>query len=193
MERLLSIPLLGLLALPLLGAGRHAGEADKIQAEVTFLNPSGQTTTDSSGITYRVGSWSFHENKVYPSQFWGTFPLYFMGQTMHFQLTLSNTTPLGQKPFRIKIQALHHVLNTDGSLGQQLALPSEWTIEGMLRPGETTSRSFPVFIPIDPNLPSGLDVTKVRIFHLNQGQNSEAGLIKEVSAVWCPPSLKDAP
>ena len=71
----------------LFAAGEHKGEAAKITASVSFLNPYGQTTADSTGITYRVGGWSHHENKIYPSAYWGTFPLYFVGTTMNFSVT----------------------------------------------------------------------------------------------------------
>ena len=175
-----------------MGAGRHVGEAGKIQAQVAFLSPSGQTTTDATGITYRVGGWSFHENKVYVPAYWGTFPLYFMGQTMRFAVTLKNTSAKGKKSFKVRIQALNRVLETSGALGMEIAPPQEWIVDA-LRPGESVTRQFSIFIAPNPNLPSGLDVTKIRILHLNQGSNSNAGLIKEEIAVWCPPDLKTSP
>lgn len=175
-----------------IGAGRHAGEAGKIQAHVSFLNPSGHTTADSSGITYRVGGWSFHENKVYPPAYWGTYPLYFMGHTMRFSVALTNTATQGKKSFKVRIQAINRVLETNGALGMVIAPAQDWTVDS-LRPGETRTLQGSIHIPLNRNLPSGLDVTKIRILHLNQGSNPDAGLIKEVIAVWCPPDLKARP
>ncbi len=176
---------------PVKAAGRHVGEAGKIHASVEFLSPSGQTTTDATGITYRSGGWSFHESKVYVSRFWGTFPLYFIGQTMRFRVTLRNTAAKGKKPFNIRIEALNNVLDTNGTPGMQLAAPQNWSIAN-LRPGQSISREFSIYLAPNPNLPSGLDVTKVRILHGNRGTNPNAGLIKESLAVWCPPSLRDS-
>lgn len=180
------------LAAGLFAAGEHRGEAGKIEATVSFLNPYGQTTTDSTGITYRAGGWAYHENKIYPSAYWGTFPLYFVGTTMSFSVSLTNTAANGNKSFRIRVQALNHVLETSGAMGMEIASPKEWIVES-LAPGETKTLQGSIYIAPNPNLPSGLDITKIRILHLNEGQNADAGLIKEEVAIWCPPSLQDTP
>lgn len=192
MRMMLGLPLAAALAVPAAAAGAHVGERDKIQAQVSFLSPSGQTTTDASGITYRSGGWSYHESKVYPSRYWGTFPLYFVGQTMSFSVTLSNTAPQGNKPFKVRVEVLNNVLETTGAPGMQLAPPQEWLVQD-LRPGQSQTRQFSIYLAPNPALPSGLDVTKVRILHLNEGADADAGLIKEEIAVWCPPALKDSP
>ncbi|MFA6092162.1 MAG: hypothetical protein WCU88_01245 [Elusimicrobiota bacterium] len=171
--------------------GKHAGEAAKISAEVSFLSPAGTTRTDAQGITYQSGGWSYTEPKIYPQPYWGSFPLYFVGQAMRFQVRLSNTAVKGEKPFRVRVQALNRVLETNGALGMEIGPMKEWIVED-LRPGESSMREFSIDIVPDPNLPSGLDVTKVRILHENQG-SADAGLIKEEIAVWCPPALKDSP
>jgi hypothetical protein len=132
------------------------------------------------------------EPKVYPSQYWGTFPLYFVGTSMNFLIALTNTAAKGNKSFKVRIEAVHRVLEASGALGAQLAPPQTWTVES-LAPGETKTLPGSAFIPYDPNLPSGLDITKVRILHLNEGANSDAGLIKESVAVWCPPPVNKQP
>lgn len=178
-----------LLAAPALQAGRHVGEADKIEAYVTFHSSSGQTTTDAAGITYRAPQWNwqFFEPKVYPSAYWGTYPLYFMGQTMSFTVTLKNKTTKGNKSFKIRVKALNQVLEINGSAGMELAPPQEWAVDS-LGPGESRTLNGSVYIAENPNLPSGLDLTRIRIYHLNNG-SPEAGFIREDVAVWCPPKL----
>lgn len=170
--------------------GGHVGEADKIQAQVSFLNPTGQTTTDGSGITYRVPAWGWqsHEAKVYPSSYWGTFPMYFTGETMNFSVTLANTASNGNKPFKIRVRALNNVLETSGAAGMAIGPAQEWIVDS-LRPGESRTVNGSVYIAPHPSMPSGLDLTRVQILHLNEG-NQDAGLIKEVIAVWCPPSVR---
>ncbi|MBI4061255.1 MAG: hypothetical protein HY403_07475 [Elusimicrobia bacterium] len=173
---------------PALHAGQHVGEADKIEANVVFNGPSGQTTTDASGITYRAPQWNwqFFEPKVYPPEYRGTYPLYFVGQTMSFTVTVKNKTTQGNKSFKIRVKALNHVLETNGSPGMELAAPQEWSVDS-LGPGETRTLNGSVYIAPNPNLPSGLDLTRVRIYHLNNG-SPEAGFIREDVAVWCPPN-----
>lgn len=171
-------------------AGDHLGEANKIVAQVAFQSPSGTTVTDAAGIHYTVNGWTFaNEPKVYPAQYWGQFPLYFAGSTMKFIVSLTNTAAVGEKRFKVRIQAFNNVLGQDGSTGQQIAPPQEWSVSD-LGPGETRTLEASIFLPLDPNLPSGLDLTKIRISHLNEGANADAALIKEEIAVWCPPPDK---
>ncbi|HAT72672.1 MAG TPA: hypothetical protein DCS63_07635 [Elusimicrobia bacterium] len=174
----------------LYAAGGHTGEAGKIVAKVTFQNPAGTTFTDAAGIRYTINSWTFaSEPKVYPAQYWGKFPLYFVGTAMKFTVSLTNTAAAGEKRFKVRVQALNNVLGTDGTAGREIAPPQEWTVSD-LKPGETRNLEAAIFIAPDPNLPSGLDITKIRISHLNEGANDDAALIKEEIAVWCPPPDK---
>jgi hypothetical protein len=168
-------------------AGNHNCEAGKIMASVAFTNPAGTTYTDASGIRYTLNGWTFAgEPKVYPQAYWGQYPLYFVGTSMTFMVNLTNMAPMGQKSFKIRVQALNNVLETNGSLGMQIAPPQEWIVSD-LKPGETRNLPGSIFIPFNPNMPSGLDITKIRISHVNEGANDDAALIKEEIAVWCPP------
>lgn len=184
---------IALLPLNGLASGRHTGEAERLEIRVEFLNPSGQTTTDGSGITYGVPQWGwrYFEPKVYPAAYWGTFPLYFVGQTMSFNVTLTNTTRQGNKRFKVRVQALNHVLETSGAEGMEIASPQEWVVDS-LAPGETRILNGSIYIAPNPNLPSGLDLTRVRVFHVNAAANENAGLISEDVAVWCPPDKTPA-
>lgn len=174
-------------------AGVHQGEAGKIQAQVTFVGPAGETVTDASGTRYTMnGSVFDQEPKIYPAKYWGTFPLYFVGTSMNFLVTLTNTAVLGNKSFKVRIEAVHRVLETSGAWGAQLAPPQTWTVES-LAPGETKTLPGSAFIAYDPKLPSGLDITNIRILHLNSGADGDAGLIKEAAAVWCPPPVNQKP
>lgn len=180
-----------LLLLPIASvsaAGHHEGEADKISATVTFAAPALWTTTNATGIYYAF-SWGVtaFEPKVYLPEHWGTFPGYFLNQTMRFTVTLTNTAAKGAKPFTIRVQALSNVLETDGSLGQAIGGGQEWIVAKLL-PGETRTVSGAVDL-VGP-LPSGLDITRIRIAHLNQGADPDAGLITVKSALWCPPSAE---
>ncbi len=170
-------------------AGLHTGEASKIHAEVVFLDPAGQTTTDAKGITYTSGGWSSFEPKIYPAAYRGTYALYFTGTTLRFDVALANTEINGNKSFKVLVLAVNRVLETNGSPGMEISPPQEWTVES-LKPGESKTLHGSVYIPYDPDIPSGLDTTKIRILHLNDGENPDAGLIKEYIAVWCPPPAK---
>lgn len=106
---------------------------------------------------------------------------------MSFTVTLTNRTAQGNKSFKVRVRALNQVLETNGSPGTELAPAQEWAVDS-LGPGESRTLSGSVYIAPDPNIPSGLDLTRVRVYHLNNG-SPEAGFIREDAAVWCPPKL----
>jgi hypothetical protein len=170
------------------GAGAHQGEAAKIATSVQFLDPAGWTTTDATGTTYVFRRTTF-EPKIYPSLYRGTFPGYYYGSTMRFTVSVANTAAMGAKPLRVSVQAVSSVLETDGSLGQQLGDTQEWIIDG-LAPGQSTTLAGSVTI-VGDDIPSGLDLTRIRIRHLNNG-SADAALIATADAVWCPPPAEAA-
>jgi hypothetical protein len=167
--------------------GLHNGEVDKLQVSVEFLNPLGYTTTHPDGIRYHYYGMVAYEPKIYPVSTYGKkYPLYFIGGTMGFRVTVSNTAPKGGKPFKVRVNAVNYVLETTGFSGGMIAPGQDWIVDS-LKPGETRVVTGSIVIPADTDLPSGLDVTKVRVFHLNNGENDNAGFIKEETATWCPP------
>jgi len=173
------------------GEGRHWGEASKLEARVEFLHQRGYTVTDRFGIHYHFYGLVFSEPKIYPSYLHGIrYPLYFLGQTMRFRVHLKNTSKKGGKKFKVRVNAVNYVLETSGFSGQVIAPGQDWIVKD-LRPGEKRVLKGEIYISPDQNLPSGLDVTKVRIFHLNNGSNTNAGFIKEATAVWCPPDMQN--
>ncbi len=172
-----------------LAEGQHIGERDKIDVQVEFLSPRGYTTTDMAGIHYHFNGWESFERKIYPASTYGKqYPLYFMGERMRFQVRLTNTAEKGAKAFKIRVNAVNYVMETTGLAGQVLAPAQDWIVQD-LGPGQTRTLNGEILIPNDPTLPSGLDLTKVRIYHLNSG-NGTAGFIKEFTATWCPPRLQ---
>jgi hypothetical protein len=88
------------------------------------------------------------------------------------------------KSFQVKVQAISNVLEVDGGIGQQIGEIQEWTVEG-LAPGQTQTLAGSLLI-LGDNLPSGLDLTRIRVLRLN-GDDDADDLIKVSSFVWCPP------
>jgi hypothetical protein len=184
------------LVLPVSAAGAHAGEAPKITATLDFLAAQGWSTTDSSGITYYFGGTSTFEQKVYPAEYWGTFPGYYYGTTMHYHINLNSNMPQGKKPYKIKVQAISNVLNetvNGGGLGAEIGTSETWEVIDLLS-GQAQTLTGTVVIPNDGSLPSGLNVTRIIISHLNNANDpdeddSVAGLVDVTYNCWCPPPL----
>lgn len=170
--------------------GNHFGEEQDLHISVEYLGSSGYTTTDYKGIHYHFYGMVFDELKIYPSWTYGQkYPLYFMGQDMNFRVTIKNIKEKGAKPFKIRVHAANFTMNTDGFAERIIAPPSQWIVES-LRPGESKVIEGSINIPIDPTLPSGLDFTAIRVFHMNNGHDQNAGFIKEFRSVWCPPDIQ---
>src|SRR5688572_4827589 len=110
-------------------AGMHTGEAPKIEASVEFLGNAGHTITDHRGTTYVVGWSSLFEPKIYIEKYRGVYPLYFVGQTMRFKVRLANRSANGAKPFNVRVEAENKVLETDGTLGQEIGPMQSWTVK----------------------------------------------------------------
>src|SRR5262245_5683332 len=86
------------------GDNNGLGSTLGIQTEVTFLNPSGHTSTNASGIHYNLWDWyMLNETLFYSPKTWGQlYPLYFLGQTVNFTVRLTNVAP-GKKTYRMRI------------------------------------------------------------------------------------------
>jgi hypothetical protein len=166
-------------------------QAIALSTAINFIAPDGYTTTDATGIYYWTG---VSETKIYTSEFWGTFPGYYRGTTANLTYALTNTTPQGNRPYRLKVQAITNVLELDGSAGAQIDVTQQWIVESLL-PGQTAT--LPVSVAVPSDTPSGLYITKFSIFHLNAANDSGeddtvGGLVDVEWCAWCPPPRPEA-
>jgi hypothetical protein len=165
-------------------AGAHTGEADDLSTSIEFLSPALWTTVSAQGTAFGDGS-TPNPAFIYPPAFYGRFPGYYIGQTMQFRVTISNTADHGNKTFKLTVRAASNAVELDGSDGVAIGAPQEWSITD-LGPGQTQVLTGSVSIT-GANIPVGLDITRISILHPNQGGDPTAGLIKVQTGVWCPP------
>jgi hypothetical protein len=166
--------------------GPHFGELKQLSVKIQFSGASGTTVTDEDGITYASGSWSAREDKVYPSEYWGMFPLYFFGQEVGITVTVTNLGP--RNKFKLVIRTEAYCLRTDGSNGATLLAPTDTEIE-VLR-GETVVVDSSFTADFVEGAESGLDRLIVKVLHPNvadNGSDGESALILQKEAVFCPP------
>jgi hypothetical protein len=112
-------PVFAFLFTSLLFSTASAASLDhgRLSTKVVFLKPAGSTVTNEFGIFYSTGG---SQAKIYAPEYWGTFPLYFAGTTMHFTLTVTNNVAQGNKPYNLRFRAISNVLKTvaqGGGLG----------------------------------------------------------------------------
>jgi hypothetical protein len=165
--------------------GPQFGELKQLSVGIEFSGASGTTVTDENGITYIVGSWVSSENKVYPSEYWGTYPLYFFGNEVGVTVTVTNLGP--RQTFRLVVRTEAYCLRTDGSNGATLLAPTDVEIEVSRDQTVQVDASFTAsFVP---GAESGLDRFIVKVLHPNvvDSPGDEPALILQKEAVFCPP------
>jgi hypothetical protein len=170
-------------------AGEHTGEVKQLAVDLEFSGAIGDTVTDAGGINYNFWGMTFHDNQVYPQQYWGDFPLYFFGGTVGATVTVSNLGPRATENLMVTTQVF--VLNTDGSSGVSLAPDKVTQFSVAKGQTQTIDASFvPQFVP---GASSGLDRVVILVQHINDGGgpgNSYPALIVAKEAILCPPSLQ---
>ena len=172
------------------GQGNHLGEQKMLDVDIQFLNPSGKTITGADGVFYHFGGYKIHENKVYPPEYWGEFPLYFFGQRVGLNVTVKNKGPRAKAKVRIKTEA--YCLLTDGSSGAMLCEPQIISVE--IARGETKTIDASFVTRYTPAAESGLDRFLIKVMHVNEGGgpgNEEPGLIMVREGIFCPPEYME--
>jgi hypothetical protein len=171
-------------------AGDHTGELKQLDVQIDFTGNYGLTTTNASGITYNFFGQSLFENKVYPSQYWGTFPLYFFGLPVHAEVTVHNLGP--RNSFKLRVTSQAYDLNLDGSNGVSLApdVVKEFNVGN----GETQRLDMSFTPQYVPGADSGLDRFVILVQHINDGGSGNGNplpaLILAKEAILCPPAVE---
>jgi hypothetical protein len=169
--------------------GNHAGEQKALDVDIHFTNPLGTTVTDAQGVAYQYGGYVFREDKIYPQQYWGIFPLYFFDLETGVLVRITNNGPREKMKVRVVTEA--YVLRTDGSNGAAMKAPQSTEVE--VARGETKTINASFVTPYTPDAESGLDRFIVKVLHVNEGGgpgNSEPGLIMAKEGIYCPPKFR---
>jgi len=170
--------------------GNHYGEAGYLAYSIEYLEPKGITIVNDYGITFKPFDfdWSFLP-EILPSKYFGDWPLYFTGDTLHFKVHLKN---IGKRTFRnLKIIAIQEFLNPDGGKGENIGDNNsvDWFL-AHLGPGEEIILEGIFEIPLVGE--SGLDQTHLLISHWKDGNNvsgdNRGRIITDdpQAGIWCP-------
>jgi hypothetical protein len=165
--------------------GGHLGERARLEVEIAFSRESGETVADEDGILYRFDDQEIREDRVYPSRYWGTYPLYFFGAEVGVTVTVRNNGPRRKAKLRVRAEAC--VLLTDGTNGAALCEPSEFDVE--VARGETVVIDASFTAVWSEGAESGLDRFVVKVLHPNSGRE-DASLIMAREGVFCPPEYR---
>jgi hypothetical protein len=179
-----------LCALIFAGNGKNLGVIKMLDVDIIFFDAKGTTVTNENGIYYHYYGRVKYENKVYPPEYWGTFPLYFFGGTTGVKVTVTNNGPVPNVKMRVIVEC--NVLRTNGENGVSLLDPK--TTEFSVAKGETKTIDCSFISVFVPGAESGLDRFTVRVQRINQGGgpgNEYPGLIMQKEGIFCPPEFAD--
>jgi len=166
--------------------GNHYGERQMLDVDIQFSGAAGTTITNADGIFYHYYGRVIKENKVYPPEYRGEYPLYFFGTKVPITVTVRNSGPRAKAKIRVKTEV--YCLRTDGSSG--VALMSPKVIDVEVGKGETKTVDSSFVCGYVPGAESGLDRFTVKVLHMNSGGgagNTEPALIMSKEGVFCPP------
>ncbi|MEK7390250.1 MAG: hypothetical protein AAB036_11195 [Elusimicrobiota bacterium] len=192
----------------------------RLEFDITYLNAWGHTVADGRGLTFFHDALSEQwgitpplmsmDPTVLPSQYWGSYPLYYGGQTMYYTIKIANT---GHRKFKnLTVVAIQEYLSPTGQVNTRIGADAvrDWFIPKL---GRHESKTLFGSINI-PNVgESGLDQTHIQVFrsarHNDEEQQDEnerfdarrhrhgedspalrPRLIYEniQAGIWCPPS-----
>lgn len=170
--------------------GNHTGEKNDLLYRVEYLNPLGITTVHENGITYDPFGFSpFTENTILPERYFGSYPLYFAGETVSYRIHVAST---GKRTFRnLRVTAAQEYLHTDGGQGVAFSAPLSWNVPELSADSEIILAGN---APIPANGRSGIDQTHLIIEHSDTskyGDHDDNGKGRVIvddpqAGLWCP-------
>ncbi len=177
--------------------GKHIGDAEPLEWTIEYLDEWGRTIVDETGGHfyhdrccggYRTDDpyWS------YSSDFYGQYPMYYIGTTMRYRITLTNTSE--RSYVNLRVIAIQEYLTEDDTWGEWIGpdAAKDWYVPE-LRAHETITLEGSMWIPYGGR--AGLDQTHLQVQHWDAGGGMTgpgAVIIDDTkAAVWCPPELQD--
>lgn len=170
-------------------AGKHEGEKKQLEVEIFFSQESGQTITTEEGTFFCFRGRIVYDDIVYPPEYRGMYPLYFLGDPVGVMVRVANKGPRAKIKLRVTLES--YVLKTDGTNGGELMAPQE--VEFELARGETMEVDGTFVVESTPDSASGLDRFVVKVSHPNQGGgagNPDPALILVKEGIFCPPDVE---
>jgi hypothetical protein len=175
--------------------GKHVGDGEPLNWSIDYYDQWGRTVADANGLTYyhdRLGGdIQFDYSKVMPQQYWGVYPMYYLGTTMRYTVTVSNESP-DRTYQHLRVVAIQEYFTEDETWGERMGpdAAKDWYVP-QLGPGESVVLEGSMWI--SENMRAGIDQTHIQVQHWNpgSGQPGPGSVIIDdaKAALWCPPEL----
>lgn len=178
--------------------GKHIGYVDALSWSIEYTGQWGRTVVSENGAVFYHdlccgGAVSADPSWIYPEQYWGEYPMYYLGGVMSYRITVANADP--NRTYRhLRLVAIQEYFSPEGEWGEWMGedAAKDWYIPE-LKPGESLIFEGSFNIASD-GLP-GLNQTHIQLQHWNGGQGVPGPgsvIIDDVkAALWCPPDAAD--
>lgn len=151
-----------LLARDVYKTAEQRGEPVSLEVNIEFFGEYGETVTDENGTSYHMYGETFYEDKVYPPEYWGVFPLYFWDTEVGITTTVRNTSDSRDTTVRMTTES--YCLGTDGSNGAELAPKTATNVTLAAGTEKVIDTSF--IVGYTPDADSGLDRFIIKLFNV---------------------------
>lgn len=173
--------------------GNHIGDSKPLSWKIEYLDEWGRTVVNGSGGTFYHdrccgGYMTTDPTWIYPQQYWGTYPMYYIGTTLRYRITLCNDTNRTYK--NLRVVSIQEYFNPTGKVGERIGddAAKDWYV-AELRGGACVTLEGIFAIPDDGH--GGLDQTHLQVQHWDKGKGKTgkgAVIIDDTkAAIWCPP------
>jgi|CXWL01.1.fsa_nt_gi hypothetical protein len=152
----------------------------RLDFDITYLNAWGRTVSDGTGLTFyhdaRSAEWGIEpplrsmDPTVLPPQYWGTYPLYYSGQTMYYTIKITNN---GHRKFKnLTVVAIQEYLSPTGQVNTRIGPDAvrDWFIPKL---NGRESKTLFGSIAIPDVGESGLDQTHIQVFRSHRHNDEE--------------------
>jgi len=175
--------------------GKHVGDGEPITWNIEYLDEWGRTFVDATGGHFYHdrccgGFRTDDPSWIYPKDIWGQYPMYYIGTTMRYRITLTNNSP--RSYVNIRVVAIQEYLTDDGTWGEWISpeAAKDWYVRE-LRGYQTMVFEGSLYIPWGAH--GGLDQTHLQVQHWDRGTAKPGPgsvIIDDAhAAIWCPPEL----
>jgi hypothetical protein len=193
--------------------GNHYGEKQFIEYEIVYKDYPGTLIINGTGSHYYFPRWNirFTLTSNYDDEYYGEYPVYFIGQTMHYEVHIKNT---GNRVFKnLRVVAMQEYRETKSGydytgyfeITQGDSMPGENTQEWVvaeISAGEEIVLEGSYTAPRGTH--PGLDQTHLQIWHYKhcdpgdpEGEDDAVGIgasgrliiDDQMAGVFCPPAV----
>ncbi len=174
--------------------GKHVGYAETLSWSIEYTGQWGRTVVSAGGAVFHHdlccgGAVTADPSWIYPEQYWGEYPMYYLGTDMHYRITVANTH--SDRTYRhLRLVAIQEYFSPEGEWGEWMGedAAKDWYIPE-LKPGEIAV--FDGSFHIAPDGRPGLNQTHIQVQHWNNGTGIPGPgsvIVDDVkAALWCPP------